>query len=136
MSAITPPVAVAAFAAASIAKANPVMIAVVACRIAMVAFILPFVFIYQPGLLLIGSIWTILLVSGTVALGVLALNAAIEGYYLGMLDLPKRVLLFAAGVGLFLPFEVAQIAGALLLAAMTAWLWAGWRAARAIPGIA
>ena len=55
MSAITPPVAVAAFAAASIAQANPVKIALVACRIAMVAFVLPFVFIYHPALLLNGT---------------------------------------------------------------------------------
>lgn len=136
MSAITPPVAVAAFAAASIAKANPVMIAVVACRIAMVAFILPFVFMYQPALLLVGTIWQILIVSGTVALGVLALNAAIEGYYIAMLGLTKRVLLFAAGIGLFVPFHSAQIAGALLLAATTAWLWMGRRSAQATPRIA
>lgn len=136
MSAITPPVAVAAFAAASIAKANPVMIALVACRIAMVAFILPFVFMYQPALLLTGSLWQIVTAVGAVALGVLALNAAIEGYYIVMLDLTKRGLLFAAGVGLFLPFQSLQIAGALLLAAVTAWLWAGKRATRARPGIA
>ena len=136
MSAITPPVAVAAFAAASIAKANPVMIAVVACRIAMVAFILPFVFMYQPALLLIGTAWEIALISTTVALGVLALNAAIEGYYVAMLDLPKRGLLFAAGIGLFLPFATAQIAGGVLLAAVTLWLWLGSRGAGARAGLA
>lgn len=122
MSAITPPVAVAAFAAASIAKANPVTIALVACRIAMVAFILPFVFMYQPALLLIGTGWEIALAAGAAALGVLALNAAIEGYYMARLDLAKRCLLFAGGVALFLPLQAAQIAGATLLAAVTAWV--------------
>ncbi|PTM39897.1 TRAP transporter 4TM/12TM fusion protein [Bosea sp. 124] len=136
MSAITPPVAVAAFAAASIAKANPVMIALVACRIAMVAFILPFVFMYQPALLMIGSLWQIIAAVGAVALGVLALNAAFEGYYIVMLDLTKRALLFAAGIGLFLPFQNSQIAGAVLLAAVTAWLWTGRRAAQTAPRIA
>jgi len=136
MSAITPPVAVAAFAAASIAKANPVMIALVACRIAMVAFILPFVFMYQPALLLVGPLWQIIVAVGAVALGVLALNAAIEGYYLVMLDLTKRALLFVAGIGLFLPFPGSQIAGALLLAAVTAWLWSSRRTASAAPRIA
>ncbi len=123
MSAITPPVAVAAFAAASIAKANPVLIAVVACRIAMVAFLLPFVFMYQPALLLIGSPAQILISVGTAILGVLALNAAIEGYFMVRLDGLKRVLLFLAGVGLFLPIPSTEIAGALLLSATTAWLW-------------
>ena len=91
----------------------------------MVAFILPFVFMYQPALLLVGTLPEILLISGTVALGVLALNAAIEGYYVAMLDLTKRVLLFAAGIALFLPFYTVQFAGAALLAAVTAWLWLG-----------
>jgi TRAP-type uncharacterized transport system fused permease subunit len=134
MSAITPPVAVAAFAAASIAKANPVLIAVVACRIAMVAFLLPFVFMYQPALLLIGSPAQILISVGTAILGVLALNAAIEGYFMIRLDGLKRVLLFLAGVGLFLPIPSTEIAGALLLSATTAWLWTTSRSApRARP---
>lgn len=134
MSAITPPVAVAAFAAASIAKANPVLIAVVACRIAMVAFLLPFVFMYQPALLLIGSPAQILISVGTAILGVLALNAAIEGYFMIRLDGLKRVLLFLAGVGLFLPIPSTEIAGALLLSATTAWLWTARRSApRARP---
>ncbi|OYW99141.1 MAG: hypothetical protein B7Z14_12765 [Bosea sp. 32-68-6] len=135
MSAITPPVAVAAFAAASIAKANPVMIAVVACRIAMVAFILPFVFIYQPSLLLIGPVLQTVLSVVAVALGVLALNAAIEGYLFSRLGLAARVLLGAGGIGLFLPFAATQLAGLALLAATAVWLWAtrapGPRAARA-----
>lgn len=135
MSAITPPVAVAAFAAASIAKANPVMIAVVACRIAMVAFILPFVFIYQPSLLMIGPVWQTVLSVAAVALGVLALNAAIEGYLFSRLGLAARVLMGAGGVGLFLPFAATQLAGLALLAATAVWLWvtraAGPRAARA-----
>jgi TRAP transporter 4TM/12TM fusion protein len=134
MSAITPPVAVAAFAAASIAKANPVLIAVVACRIAMVAFLLPFVFMYQPALLLIGSPAQILISVGTAILGVLALNAAIEGYFMVRLDGLKRVLLFLAGVGLFLPIPSTEIAGALLLSTTTAWLWTTRRSApRARP---
>ena len=55
MSAITPPVAVAAFAAGSIARANPMAIGFLCCRLAMVAFLIPFVFIYHPGMLLIGD---------------------------------------------------------------------------------
>lgn len=136
MSAITPPVAVAAFAAASIARANPVKIAFVACRIAMVAFILPFVFMYQPALLLIGPAEQILLAAATVALGVLALNAAIEGYFITKLDRLKRALLLIAGLCLFLPDHALQASGALLLAAVTAWLRIGRRALRTTPDIA
>jgi TRAP transporter 4TM/12TM fusion protein len=136
MSAITPPVAVAAFAAASIAKANPVMIAVVACRIAMVAFLLPFVFIYQPALLMMGATGQIVISAGTAALGVLALNAALEGYFMVMLDGMKRALLFVAGVCLFLPIAATETIGALLLAGMTGWIWTLRRSKRARPGVA
>ncbi|PZO00849.1 MAG: C4-dicarboxylate ABC transporter [Hyphomicrobiales bacterium] len=136
MSAITPPVAVAAFAAASIAKANPVLIAVVACRIAMVAFLLPFVFIYQPALLLSGSTAQIVISAGTAALGVLALNAALEGYYVARLDRVKRAILFVAGACLFLPIATTEIVGAVLLAGTTAWLWAGRKTGRTSPRIA
>jgi TRAP-type uncharacterized transport system fused permease subunit len=123
MSAITPPVAVAAFAAASIAKANPVMIAVVACRIAMVAFILPFVFLYQPALLLIGPLWQTALAAGAVAVGVIALNAAIEGFLFSPLWRAGRALLATGGIALFLPFASTQLAGLALIAATMVWLW-------------
>lgn len=132
MSAITPPVAVAAFAAASIAQANPVKIAVLACRIAMVAFILPFVFIYHPALLLVGSAGTILLSVTLVVAGVVALNAALEGYCLVRLDGLRRGLLLAAGLALLLPSDAMRIAGMVLFAAMMLWLLANRRASRSV----
>ncbi|MFN3670869.1 MAG: TRAP transporter permease [Bosea sp. (in: a-proteobacteria)] len=127
MSAITPPVAVAAFAAASIAQANPVKIALVACRVAMVAFVLPFVFIYHPALLMNGSPAMIALTVALVAAGIIALNAAFEGYCLITLDLVKRGLLLLAGLALFLPSDLARAGGVALFLAMMVWLLASRR---------
>ena len=78
MSAVTPPVAVAAYAAASIAQANPLHIALIGCRLALAAFVVPFVFVYGPELLLIGSPWMTAVTFMSAAAGLFLLSAAIE----------------------------------------------------------
>ncbi|MBS0246354.1 MAG: TRAP transporter fused permease subunit [Proteobacteria bacterium] len=100
MSAITPPVAVAAFAAGTIANANPMTIAVQCCRLAVVAFIIPYVFIYNPGILLMGSLWDILLSIATAGVAVIALVCAQEGYLTRPLGPVGRLLLVALGTSL------------------------------------
>ncbi len=132
MSAITPPVAVAAFAAASIAQANPVKIAFLACRIAMVAFILPFVFIYHPALLLKGAMGTIIVSVALVVAGIVALNAAFEGYCLVRLDRLRRIILLLAGLALLMPSDLLRLTGAVLFASMMAWLLVSRRASRPV----
>ncbi|GAB7389146.1 TRAP transporter fused permease subunit [Bacillaceae bacterium] len=111
LSAITPPVAVAAYAASSIAKANPVSIGFNACKLSFVAFILPFMFVYEPALLLQGGIGMIVAASATAALGVIALAAAIEGWMIGLLRKWERVLLLAAGLWLIYPGWVTDLIG-------------------------
>lgn len=74
ISSITPPVALAAYAAAGIANAKPIPLAVTACKIGSVAFIVPYMFIYGPELLFEGSIAKILVVLITACLGVLFLS--------------------------------------------------------------
>ncbi|WP_048709532.1 TRAP transporter permease [Microvirga massiliensis] len=133
MSAITPPVAVAAFAAASIAKANPIKIAALACRVAMVAFILPFIFMYHPALILDGTVAAIVTTVGSIALAVVSLNAALEGYFLIRLDMVRRGLLLVAGALLIVPEHMTSIVGAICFVAITAWLWSSRRALRLSP---
>ena len=98
MSAITPPVAVAAFAAGSIARANPMAIGLLCCRLALVAFLIPFVFIYHPGLLLSGDVLTVAFDLVTAGLAVMALVAAAEGYALRPISLAWRGVFGAAGL--------------------------------------
>ena len=102
MSAITPPVAVAAFAAASIAQGDPLRIAVVACRVAMVAFILPFLYLHEPALLLAAEPTQIALTLARLASAILFLNAGIEGFLHRRLDPIARVGFLLGGM-LLLP---------------------------------
>jgi TRAP transporter 4TM/12TM fusion protein len=106
MSAITPPVAVAAFAAASIAQGDPLRIAIIACRVAMVAFILPFLYLYEPALLLAAAPTQVALVLARLALAILFLNAGIEGFLHRRLDPIARGGFLTGGV-LLLPAEGA-----------------------------
>ena len=116
MSAITPPVAVAAYAASSIAGANPLHIAVLSVRLALAAFIVPFVFVYAPALLLEGSWWQTLAALVPTAAGLVALAAAIEAQFMGPLSTARRWLLAAAALGLLVPGPTWTLAGAVLTA--------------------
>ncbi|HWK95292.1 MAG TPA: TRAP transporter fused permease subunit [Pseudolabrys sp.] len=100
MSAITPPVAVAAFAAGTIANANPLAIAVQCCRLAIVAFIIPYIFIYNTGVLMIGSAANIAFSVVTATAGVVALVCAQEGFISKPIGAAIRLLLAVAGLAL------------------------------------
>ncbi|MPZ38768.1 MAG: TRAP transporter fused permease subunit [Rhizobiales bacterium] len=80
MSAITPPVAVAAYAAASIAEDNPMTIAAHAVKLALAAFVVPFVFVFGPELLWVGPLWKTAITFVTAAVALVLLAAAIERY--------------------------------------------------------
>ena len=111
LSALTPPVAVAAFAAAAIAEANPFAIAISAVRLAFAAFALPFAFVYAPGILAplssIEAAWHTL----TLVAAVAALATAMEGWLFGRLSALERIVLAAAGAALFVPALVASAVG-------------------------
>ncbi|WP_176245120.1 TRAP transporter permease [Oceanibacterium hippocampi] len=96
---ITPPVALAAFAAAPLANANPMATSVAAARLGIAAFIIPVMFVYQPALLMIGSWSVILQASVTAAFGLSALSIAFVGYFSAPIILPLRlVMIFGAGM--------------------------------------
>jgi TRAP transporter 4TM/12TM fusion protein len=80
MSAITPPVAVAAYAAASIAEANPMTIAMHAVKLSLAAFVVPFVFVFGPELLWQGPVWKTAITFITAAAALILLAGAIERY--------------------------------------------------------
>jgi TRAP transporter 4TM/12TM fusion protein len=92
LSAITPPVAVAAYAAAAIAGGNPVAIAATAVRFAIAAFVVPFGFAYAPTLLMQGTATDILPNVLASCLGVLALAASLEGFLFAPLSNPQRLI--------------------------------------------
>ena len=129
MSALTPPVAVAAYAAASIAEDNPLYIAALAVKFALAAFVVPFVFVYAPALLLQGEWQETLLTLGTAIPGFIILAAAIEGFMFRPLAPWQRLLLAAAGFALVLPSMRLAVIGAGVYAAFAAhWFLRGRRA--------
>ena len=90
---ITPPVAVAAYAAANVAESKPMRTGVLASLIAVVAYIVPFVAAYNPALLMEGSPATIIQSTITAFVGVYLIAGAIQGYFMGNLNIVKRVIL-------------------------------------------
>jgi TRAP-type uncharacterized transport system fused permease subunit len=118
LSALTPPVAVAAYAASSIAEANPLAIAATALRLSLVLFVLPFGFVYGPELLAQGAPLTIAWGTATALLGVLALAAASEGFWRVVLSAWQRIAFGASGVALLLPGALTDAAG-MAIAALT-----------------
>ena len=116
MSAVTPPVALAAFPAAGIAGANPMKVGFTAWRLAIVAFIIPYMFIYSPTLLLKGSIMGIAFSSFTALMGTACLAVALSGWLLTRATLVERGLFLAAAMTLIFPGVVTDtIGGGLLL---------------------
>ncbi len=120
MSALTPPVAVAAYAAASIAEDNPLYIAILAVKFALAAFVIPFAFVYGPELLMVGGIGEILLATISAAVGLVLLAAAIEGHLDRPLALWFRLPLGAAGLGLVMPSLIALVVSLGILALLFA----------------
>jgi TRAP transporter 4TM/12TM fusion protein len=83
ISAITPPVAVAAYVAAGIARANPVQVGFTACRLGLAAFIVPYMFVFGSQLLLKGEFHTIIWAAISAAVGVIALASGVERWFMG-----------------------------------------------------
>ncbi|MCD8351601.1 MAG: TRAP transporter fused permease subunit [Planctomycetaceae bacterium] len=111
MAQITPPVCLASFTAAGIAGANAWKTGWTGASYALVAFLIPFIFIYDPGILLIGSTLQIIKASAVLFLGVYFLAAGIAGFLFVPLSKPMRALLLAAALCLIIPEVYTDIAG-------------------------
>ena len=137
MSMVTPPVALAAYAASSLAQAPVMPTALAAFRFALVGFTLPFMFIYRPALLLMdeggaslfasgaAGLPPLMLALGAAVVGIVALASGIGGYLRSELTLPLRVLMLVAAALLLVPDLggptlglVVNGVGALLFAAL------------------
>ena len=120
ISAITPPVAVAAYAAAGISEGDPNATGVQAVRLAVAAYIVPFVFMYRPALILDGSLPEILWTAVVATAAVYSFASGLEGYLHGRLRFPLRLALMAAGVVFVWPDTWADLTGFAILGAVTA----------------
>lgn len=122
LSSITPPVALAAYAAASISQGNPLKIAVLACQFGMGAFAVPYFFVYDPALLAIDVTWVQVVLSFVTAIaGGVAASIAMMGFFAYRLSVPQRFG-FALAAVLFLSSDWRLDALAVLIAAaLIAW---------------
>jgi TRAP transporter 4TM/12TM fusion protein len=112
---VTPPVSLAAYAAAGIAGSPPLQTAWTAMVLALAGFLVPFMFVYGPPLLLVGSPGEVLLVVGTGVVGVTALAASAMGYLRDELAIWERVLLGAAAGALIFPDLATDGVGLLIV---------------------
>lgn len=103
MSMVTPPIGIGAFFAAAIAKAPPMATAWESMRFGWTAYIVPFLFVFSPALLLIGDPTDIVLAVVTAVIGVYAISAAFVGWLHGPVGPARRVLIGVAGLALLLP---------------------------------
>ena len=116
LSAITPPVALAVFAASALAKSDLWETGLAAVRAAAPAYIVPFMFIYEPALLMIGAWHTIALAVATASIGVVCLAASLHGWIFGPARLWQRVLFFGAALALIKPGLFTDLAGLAMIA--------------------
>ena len=115
LSAITPPVALAVYAAAGIAKAPLWESGWAAVRVGAAGFIVPFMFIFEPSLLMIGDWWTILSSVITATIGVICLAGGLHGYFWRATSIWERTFLVGAAVMLIKPGLVTDLIGLGLL---------------------
>lgn len=105
LSFITPPIAISCYAAAVIAEESPMAVGWESMLVGLITFILPFSFIYDPSLLLIGPWYETVIGSVTTAIGVVFSSAALVGWWRGPLLVWRRAALIACGLALLIPWS-------------------------------
>lgn len=114
---ITPPVALAAYAGSAIAKSDPMKTALNATRLAIAAFLVPYIFCMNPAMLFINTnAIEVIQVIITSCVGMLAVASALEGYMLRALNPIERIALIIGGLGMMYPGTVSDLAGIAILA--------------------
>ena len=114
---ITPPVALAAYAGSAIAKAPPMKTAFNATKLAIAAFVVPYILAMNPAMVLVDTTaFEVVQVAITSILGILALGIGLEGYFKGTVPWPLRVVALAAGLFLIYPGTVSDVVGLAVVA--------------------
>ena len=113
---LTPPVALAAYAGAAIAQGSPMKTAVTATKLAVAAFIVPYVFALNPALLFVNTnVWGVISISVTSFIGIFAVSAALEGYLRTHMTWYQRLICCVGGLMLIFPGTVTDAGGLLLV---------------------
>ncbi len=113
---ITPPVALAAYAGSAIANSNPLKTGVTATRLAIAAFIIPYIFALNPAMLFIDTQWyDVVLIIITSVMGMFGISAGLEGYMFRHMKVFERLLAIAGGLLLVIPGIWSDLIGFLLV---------------------
>ena len=117
---ITPPVALAAYAGSAIAKSNPMKTGLNATKLAIAAFIVPYIFAYNPSMLFVGNVawYDVIIISITALLGLFGIAAALNGYLYRKIPVILRVALVAGGLGMMIPGLASDLIGLAIVAAV------------------
>ena len=118
---ITPPVALAAYAGSAIAKAPPMKTAFNATRLAIAAFIIPYIFAYNNAMIFVGdnvTVWSVVSITISATLGMLAIAAGLMGYLIRDTKMIARIALVAGGLLMVIPGTVTDLAGLAILVAI------------------
>ncbi|MCD8164361.1 MAG: TRAP transporter permease [Synergistaceae bacterium] len=115
---VTPPVALATYAASGIAKSNPIKTGFTALVTAAAGFLVPFMFVYNPYLLLQGNVFHILIGCVTALIGILGLSAGVQGYLASDLNIVERLLLLCVPFLIIYPTLTSNLIGVAIIAAI------------------
>jgi len=121
MSFLTPPVAIAAYVAASIARSEPLQTGFTGVRLGIIAYVVPFVFALSPSLILLGPVSKILLTVTTAFFGTVFLSVAFVGYLFDRLSVLKRICFAVGAFGLITPKLIGCYIGLLLIVPLFLW---------------
>ena len=119
---ITPPVALAAYAGSAIAKSDPMKTGLNATKLAIAAFIVPYIFAYSPALLFenISGWWEVAQICVSALLGIFGIAAALNGHLYKKIPWLLRIVLVAGGLGMMIPGTLTDVVGLALVAAVVA----------------
>ena len=121
---LTPPVALAAYAGAAIAQANPMKTAFTSTKLAIGAFIVPYVFALNPAMLFIDTtVWEVILICITSCVGIFAVSASLEGFFLHKMHWVERIVCVVGGLLLIYPGIVTDLIGVALVGCILIVQW-------------
>ena len=117
---ITPPVALAAYAGSAIAKSDPMKTGITATKLAIAAFIVPYIFAYNPGMLFVGdaTVFDVVIIGITALLGLFGVATALNGYFYCKVPAVLRIVLLGAGLCMMIPGLLTDVIGLVVMAAV------------------
>ena len=138
---VTPPVALAAFAGAGVSGGDPMRTGFQALKLSIAGFLIPFIFIYEPALLMVdieglaanareyplANVFDIIIVLITTVIGLTALSAGLEGFFKTHLGVISRFVLIAAAVLSVVPETFTDIAGIIIIAVVLGLNYFKWK---------